>query len=83
MIVDDSDKKQKEILEDATDAYKRLTAPQSTPAGKINFGFKAAAAKKSGKINTSVITVLKDMINKDAQASFGHINYTDMDENQN
>lgn len=82
MQVNESDKKQNDIIEDAADAYKRLTAPQSTPTGKVNFGFRSAVAKKSGKINSSVIAVLKDMINKDAQASFGHINYTDMDANE-
>lgn len=83
MQVNETDRKQNDIIEDAADAYKRLTASQTTPAGKINFGFRSSVARKSGKVNSSVITVLKDMINKDPQASFGHINYTNMDENEN
>ena len=82
MLVNENERKQNDIIEDAADAYKRLTAAQSTPAGKINFGFKSAVARKSGTINSSVITVLKDMINKDVQANFGHINFTDMDANE-
>ena len=78
-----TDSKQNEIIEDTADIFKRLTAAQTTPSGKINFGFMSAVARKSGKVNTSVITVLKDMINKDPQASFGHINFTDMDQNEN
>ncbi|WP_024861347.1 diguanylate cyclase domain-containing protein [Ruminococcus flavefaciens] len=83
MQVNETDRKNTDILEDAADVYKRLTSAQTTPAGKINFGFKASVARKSGQVNSSVITVLKDMINKDPQANFGHITYSDMDANEN
>lgn len=82
MQVDEKERKQNDVLEDAADAYKRLTSTQTTPAGKINFGFKASVARKAGNVNSSVITVLKDMINKDPQANFGHISYTDMNQNE-
>ena len=36
-------------------------------------------AKKYGVINTSIITVLKDMINKNSNATVGQITYTDLD----
>ena len=68
-----------DIIEDATDAYKRLTAGQNTPMGRINFEFRSSVCKKSGNINTSVITVLKDMINKNSNATVGQITYNDLD----
>jgi len=68
-----------DIIENATDAYKRLTAGQNTPMGRINFEFRSSVCKKSGNINTSVITVLKDMINKNNNATVGQITYNDLD----
>ena len=66
------------ILDDAKDAYERLTAEQSTPSGKIKFEFKASVIKKTGAINASLITILKDLINKNPEASLGRINYSDL-----
>ena len=66
------------ILDDAKDAYERLTAEQNTPSGKIKFEFKASAIKKTGAINASLITILKDLINKNPEASLGRINYSDL-----
>jgi diguanylate cyclase (GGDEF)-like protein len=66
------------ILDDAKDAYERLTSEQNTSAGKIKFEFKAAVVKKTGAINTSLITILKDLINKNPEASLGRINYSDL-----
>ena len=66
------------ILDDAKDAYERLTSEQNTPAGKIKFEYRAAAVKKTGSINTSLITILKDLINKNPEASLGRINYSDL-----
>lgn len=67
------------IMEDATDAYKRLTSGQNTHMGRINFEFRASVAKKCGTINTSVITALKDMINQNRNATAGQITYSDLD----
>jgi diguanylate cyclase (GGDEF)-like protein len=66
------------ILDNAKDAYERLTAEQNTPAGKIKFEYRASAAKKTGVINASIITILKDLINKNPEAGLGRINYTDL-----
>ncbi|SHM93706.1 diguanylate cyclase domain-containing protein [Ruminococcus flavefaciens] len=68
-----------DVIEDATEAYKRLTAGQNTPMGRINFEFRSSVCKKSGAINTSIITVLKDMINKNSNATVGQITYNDLD----
>ncbi len=77
--VNSAERKTGDILGDAEDAYERLTAPQQTPAmGKISFGYRAALAKKIGPINTSVITVLKAMLNKDPDSDHGKINFTDL-----
>lgn len=77
--INSAERKTGDILGDAQDAYERLTAPQQTPSmGKINFSYRAAVAKKVGPINTSVITVLKAMLNKDPDSEHGRINFTDL-----
>lgn len=67
------------MMEDVKDAYRRLTALQNTPVGKLNFNYRASAAKKTQNLNTSVITILKEMINKNAAAGLKDISFTDID----
>ena len=57
------------------EAMDKLNSKQSTPVGKHTFEFKAAIVKKSTKINGSVITALKDMVNK----YNGQVGYADID----
>jgi diguanylate cyclase (GGDEF)-like protein len=77
--INSAEKHTSDILDIAQDAYERLTSPQQTPTmGKVNFGYRAAVARKVGTINTSVITVLKAMLNKDPESQFGRINFTDL-----
>ena len=68
-----------DIRESVSDARHRLSSTQNSPVGKQTFGYKAALVKKTSEVNTSVITVLKDMINKDVNALQGHIEYNDLD----
>ena len=49
------------IMENVEDAYRRLTAKQNTPIGKLNFVYKAAVVKKNKDLNTAVVSALKDM----------------------
>ena len=78
-LINSAERKTGDILGDAKDAYERLTAPQQTPAmGKVSFGYRAAVARKIGSINTSVVTVLKAMLNKDPDSEHGRINFTDL-----
>ena len=67
------------MMEDVKDAHRRLSALQNTPVGKLNFGYRAAVVKKSNGINTSVIAVLKDMLNKEARSGINDIGYSDLD----
>ena len=57
-----------------TEALSRRTSRQTTPSGKLQFSYKAASAKKSSSINTAVITVLKDAVNR----FNGHIDLIDI-----
>ena len=54
----------------------RLSSLQNTPAGKLTFGYRASVAKKTQNLNTSVITVLKDMINA---SGLNDIKFKDID----
>ena len=77
--VNSTERQTGDIIGDAQDAYERLTAAQQTPSmGKVNFGYSAAVARKVGPINTSVVTVLKAMLNKDPESKHGRINFTDL-----
>ncbi|EWM54781.1 sensor domain-containing diguanylate cyclase [Ruminococcus flavefaciens] len=62
----------------ASEAYRKLTSTQTTPMGKINFGYKASVVRKKGEINTAVIAALKDMINNNNNAASGQIMYKEM-----
>ena len=64
----------KMIMNNVNDAFQRLIAKHNTPVGKLSFKFRASVVKKSNNINSSVITVLKDMVNK----FNGSIGLTDM-----
>ena len=76
--VREKDTTSEDVLDLAKDAYERLTVEQNTPVGKLKFEFKSAVIKKTGVINTSLITILKDIINKNPQAGIGLINYSDL-----
>ena len=63
------------VMDMVNEAMDKLNSKQSTPVGKHTFQFKAAIVKKSTKINGSVITALKDMVNK----YNGQVGYADID----
>jgi diguanylate cyclase (GGDEF)-like protein len=63
------------VMDMVNEAMDKLNSKQSTPVGKHTFEFKAAIVKKSTKINGSVITALKDMVNK----YNGQVGYADID----
>ena len=65
-----------EILEMVKDAYSRLSNRQNSPIGKLQFRFKTSVVRKNSDINTSVITVLKDAVNRFT----GQITLTDMNQ---
>ncbi len=74
-----AERKTGDILGDAKEAYQRLTLAQQTPTmGKISFNYKVSVARKIGPINTSVITVLKSMLNKNPDSEHGHIDFSDL-----
>ncbi len=65
------------VMNNVNDALSRLSARQNLPGGKKQaFNFKASVVKKDGALNTSIITVLKDMINRYQ----GQPAFTDMDQ---
>jgi GGDEF domain-containing protein len=67
------------VMEDVKDAYRRLTALQNTPVGKLNFAYRSAVVKKSKNINTSVVAVLKDMLNKNTVSGIKDVSFNDID----
>ena len=74
VAIQDSNITSEGVIELTTEALSRLTSRQTTPSGKLQFSYKAASAKKSSSINTAVITVLKDAVNR----FNGHIDLIDI-----
>lgn len=77
VIVDASSTSKDDFMKRVNETYRSLSAKQTTPVGKHTFKFKAAAVKKSKDFNTSVVAVLKDMINN----FNGSVNYEEIDHN--
>jgi GGDEF domain-containing protein len=77
--VSGKDNNQELIIEDVNDAYRRLVSQQNTPLGKISFKYRSAVVKKSTGLNSSIITVLKDMTNKNSDLGNNPIPYADLD----
>ncbi len=67
------------VIDKVNNALRQLVVPESVERyGTIYPKFKIAIIKKSGTIDTSVVTVLKDMTNRTGEASYGMIDYQDL-----
>ena len=69
-----------DIINNVNTAHAILLTPHETPAGQINAEYKIAVAKKSENINTSIISSLKDLTNRNGVAVFGQVQYVDLDQ---
>lgn len=68
------------IIGAADRALMNLTQPHETSAGDITVSYKTAVVKKSRDIDLSVMSALKDMINRSGGAAVpGQIGYADLD----
>ena len=76
---EDSNAGYQKVINTVNTAHASLLAPQETPNGEVSVEYKIAVAKKRGSVNTSVISVLKDMTNRTGNAVFGQVQYTDLD----
>ena len=76
VVISDADSTSKEaFMKSVNEAFTTLTSKQTTPVGKHTFKFKAAVVKKNKDFNTSVVAVLKDMLNNFS----GSVNYEELD----
>jgi len=67
------------LIDKVNTALRQLVVPESVERyGTIYPKYKIAVIKKSGTIDTSVVTVLKDMTNRTGEASYGMIDYQDL-----
>lgn len=67
------------VINEVNTALMQLSNPHKTPAGAVSVNYKVAVVKKSSNVNASVITSLKDIINRNGVANPGNINYIDLD----
>jgi diguanylate cyclase (GGDEF)-like protein len=67
------------VIDRVNTALRQLIVPETVERfGTIYPKYKIAVIKKSGAIDTSVITTLKDMTNRTGEASYGMIDYQDL-----
>lgn len=66
------------VIDRVNTALRQLIVPETVERyGTIYPKYKIAVIKKSGTIDTSVVTTLKDMTNRTGEASYGMIDYQD------
>ncbi len=64
------------VLDKVNTVLRQLLVPLNTESyGTVYPKYKVAVVKKSGALDTSVITALKDMTNKTGEATYGMIDY--------
>lgn len=67
------------VIDNVNTAFRQLLVPEKTEnQGTIYPKYKVAVCKKAGDIDTSVVTVLKDMTNRTGEATYGLIDYLDL-----
>lgn len=67
------------VIDRVNTALRQLIVPETVERfGTIYPKYKIAVIKKSGVIDTSVVTTLKDMTNRTGEASYGMIDYQDL-----
>ncbi len=77
---DNSQTSYQQMLRQTKDAQGKLMGPQSTPGGVVTATYKITMVKKSDELNSSVITILKDIANKQpSKTLFGQIQLIDLD----
>ncbi|MBP0988766.1 MAG: diguanylate cyclase [Oscillospiraceae bacterium] len=83
IVVMPSEKSQegyKNVINAVNTAHAILLTPIETPAGNITAEYKIAVAKKTSGIDTSVISILKDMTNHSGETVFEQVQFIDLDQ---
>ena len=68
------------IINAVNTAHAILLTPHETPAGQVTAEYKIAVAKKSDEINSSIISALKELTDRNGDAVFGQVQYIDLDQ---
>ncbi len=68
------------VINAVNTAHAILLTPHETPAGQVTAEYKIAVAKKSESITSSIISTLKELTNRNGEAVFGQVQYTDLDQ---
>ena len=77
---DDSPDGYKAVINEVNTAHAMLLTPTETPAGNVTADYKIAVAKKTSGIDTSVISILKDMTNRSGETVFEQVQCIDLDQ---
>lgn len=68
------------IINMVNTAHAILLSTVETPSGNVTPGIKIAVAKKTSGIDTSVISVLKDITNRSGETVFEQVQFIDLDQ---
>lgn len=68
-----------QVVNEVTNAQRDLFEPQETPIGVINVGYKIGLIRTTNEPSTTVISVLKEMVNLSGRSTLGQVEFVDMD----
>ena len=68
------------VMNNVNTAHAILLTPVETPSGNLTAEYKLAVAKKSAGIDASVISILKDITNKNGETVFEQVQFIDLDQ---
>lgn len=68
------------LINSVNTAHAILLSPVDTPSGSITPEVKLAIAKKSSGIDTSIISILKDITNRSGETVFEQVQFIDLDQ---
>lgn len=70
------------VMNNVNTAHAILLSPVETPAGNVTAEYKLAVAKKTSSIDTSVVSILKDLTNRNGETVFEQVQFIDLDEKE-
>ena len=69
-----------QVFREITEAHGELLKPQDTGDGQINVAYKIALVRTTSELSTTVVSILKDIANRNGRTVFGQVNFVDMDQ---
>lgn len=76
---DNSTASYNQIFREINDAHSALLRPQQGTDGVVSVSYKVAFLRTTSDLSTTIVSVLKDMVNRSGRTAYGQANFLDMD----